>query len=71
MNKSKTKTVWVLTGESESSDHYGPVVFCSKPSQDRIRDLCFEWDGDQSNPDGPGDFGSFVYTTLTRVKLEE
>ena len=31
--------LWVVTGESESSDHYGPLVFSKKPSEERLKKL--------------------------------
>lgn len=62
--------VWVVTAVSESTDNYGPYVFSKKPS-DRMLEHFFrgkcpgEWE-----PDGPGDWGSWLYVTVKRCDTE-
>lgn len=70
---------WILTGTSESGDDYGPDAFHTKPSELDIREWCHHRDGYfnlgydsyedmvAANEGGPGDFGSYVYYTLTEV----
>jgi hypothetical protein len=65
---------WVTTAHSESGDDYGPCSITGsgergRPTDDELRafwrDMCpqeFEDEGD-----GPGDWGSFLFTTLTEV----
>ena len=68
--KTNKATMWVLTGESESSDDYGPLVFSEKPSQEELKRIAFSWDGDEDD-EGPGDFGSFVYLTLDEIIIND
>jgi hypothetical protein len=63
------KKVWVLSGVSESSDHFGPLVFAEKPSEERQKQIAFSWDGNEDE-DGPGDFGSYVYLELEEAVIE-
>lgn len=63
--------VWVVTGESESTDDYGPFVFSRKPSRSMLRKLAFDCDGNENDPSGPGDFGSYTYLTTRQVEVDE
>lgn len=58
------KKVWVVEGNSESSDHY-LAVFKDKPTSEQLKHLAHSWDGipseDENDEDaGPGYAGSFV-----------
>jgi len=63
-----SKTVWVVTGESESGDHYGPDIFNEEPTEAELAEWCHNCDGHfndsdemEDYEDGPGYAGSFVY----------
>ncbi len=62
--------VWVLTGFSSSSDHYGPLVFTRKPSEELLKKIAHYWDGDEDES-GQGDYGSYVDLTLTEVEVNQ
>ena len=62
--------VWVLTGESESSDHYGLYVFSEKPSEELLKKIAFDCDGDD-DADGPGNYGSYVYLNLEEIEVDK
>lgn len=64
--KNKNK-VWVVTGTSESSDHYGPVVFASKPSDKTLKSLCGDWDA--GDWDGPADYDSYVHLEVNQTEV--
>jgi hypothetical protein len=66
MNK---KTVWVVTGHSESGDDFGPLTFHNKPNPSRLKEIAYGWDGTDEE-DGPGDYGSYVYLTVTQTAVE-
>ncbi len=63
------KEVYALTGVSESSDQFGPFVFRKEPTgkekMELIRDRC-DWEEE----DGPGDYGSYTYLTVSKVPIE-
>lgn len=59
--------VWVVTSKSESGDVFPPEVFTKKPSEKILKALAFSQDGDEDNPDGAGDYGSWVHLKVTRV----
>jgi len=63
------KTVWVVSGDSESSDHYGPLVFSDEPSEETYKEIAHSWDGDEDE-DGCGDFGSYVYLQVDEVEVD-
>ena len=62
--------VWVVTGKSESGDDCGPLVFSSQPSQSKLRDIAYDWDGDEER-EGPGDYGSYVHLSVDEVEVDE
>lgn len=68
MDDFQLKTVWIVTGHSESGDDYGPVAFSYKPSDIELEDLACLWDG-KDNEEGPGDYGSFVYLTVKETEI--
>ena len=66
----KKAKIWIITGDSESGDHYGPDTFDHKPTDAEISEWCHNCDGHFGEPDeywepGPGFDGSFVYPTVT------
>lgn len=65
--------VWVVTGTSESGDHYGPFVFRRKPTQAKLKKICKLYCdfGDGDDGDGPGDFGSYTYLTMSSCAVED
>ena len=62
--KTNKKKVWVVTGQSESGDDYGPEVYLEKPSEKILKNLVEGWDAGEW--DGPGYQGSYVH-----LKIEE
>jgi len=54
------KYVYVVTAESESSDHYGSYVYSDDPTDDMLRELAISLDSTEEL-DGPGDYGTYVY----------
>ena len=61
--------VWVVTGESESSDHYGPFVLSKEPTEAKLREICENCDWSEDG-DGPGDFGSYTYLNVTECIVD-
>lgn len=61
--------VWVVVGNSESGDDFGPVVFKDKPTDEKLKELCFNWDGDEKEC-GPGMYGSYVYLDVSCCEVE-
>lgn len=67
---SKTEVVYVVTGFSESSDHYGPRVFSKKPNDTQLSQLAHNWEGDPDG-EGPGFDGSYVDISVFKCVVEE
>jgi hypothetical protein len=61
--------VWVVTGESESGDDYGPYAYQEEPSGDALKKLARSLDY-VDDQEGPGDYGSFVYLSIQKVRIE-
>ena len=66
----KTKTYWIVLGDSESGDHYGPILLSEKPADKLLKKIIHNWEytGDKH---GPGDFGTYVYLTIHEVEINE
>ena len=64
-----TKKIWIVTGVSESTDHYGPLAFSTKPSKSQLSKLAHSWDGDDEKQ-GPGFDGSYVDIDVSCVGVE-
>lgn len=62
-----SKTQWVVTGRSESSDFYGPFIFKKKPTDAQLKKIC---ELDAGDWDGPGKFGSYIYLTLNECQAK-
>jgi len=62
--------VWVVTGVSESADHYGPFLFSDKPTQELLKKIAFFCDGYEEE-EGPGDFGSYTYLDVNETEVDE
>jgi len=60
--------VWLITGVSDSTDHYAKVVG-KKPTDAQLSRLAHLWDGSETK-DGDGFDGSYVYITLTSMPVE-
>lgn len=60
--------VWIVTGESESGDKYGPYVFAKKPTQKQLKQFC-EADNADGEWTGPGNFGSYIYLSVKEHKV--
>jgi len=70
------KKVWVVTGQTESSDAIGPYVFRSEPTENDWRQIA-EWfhEEDCANQDnisecGPGYFGSYSHFQIEEVEVQ-
>jgi len=61
--------VYVVTGDSESSDHYGPLVFSKKPTKKKLSEIAHNWDGDDEKQ-GSGEDGSYVYIEVDCVEVD-
>jgi hypothetical protein len=61
--------IWIVTGDSESSDHYGPLAFSKKPSKKQLKKIAHGWDGTEEE-DGPGYYGSYVYLTVKNIEVD-
>lgn len=62
--------VWVVTGESESGDHYGPWVVSEKPDEQKLRQIASHCDWPEGEDEGPGDFGSYTFLTVFKCELD-
>lgn len=60
--------VWVITGNSESGDHFGPFVYDYEPSEAEKRYL-IKHECDWYDDDGPGDYGAYTYLTVTKTEI--
>lgn len=67
----KLAKVYVVTGDSESGDHYGPVVFSKNPSKKVLSKLANGWDGADDLGPGPGYGGSYVHLNVKLVTIDE
>ena len=65
MTKKSIRTVWIVTGHSESGDDFGPLVFWDKPTESELEEIAYDWDGTDER-DGPGDYGSYVFLTVSK-----
>jgi hypothetical protein len=63
------RKIWVLTGQSESGDSFGPITFQNKPTQKTLRQMAYDWDG-TSEGDGLGDYGSYVFLSLKEIEIQ-
>lgn len=66
------KQIWIVTGESESGDDYGPTPFDHAPNEEELARWAHECDGHFNDPEemkdwenGPGYAGSYVHVTVT------
>ncbi len=66
----KKNEVYVVWGNSESGDNYGPFVFSKKPSKSTMKQIALDCDSTEEL-DGPGDFGSYVYLRCEKVTVDE
>jgi hypothetical protein len=57
--------VWIVTIDSESGDHYAPLVFSTKPSEEFLKQYVrkeFDYEFDEDDLDeGPGTFGGYIH----------
>lgn len=60
------KPVWIITATSESGDDYGPKVYYHEPNEKDKRYFIKKETNEEIDIDGPGDFGSYVYLTITK-----
>lgn len=65
----KKEFIWVVTGESESSDRSGPTAYREKPTDEQLRAFIAET-GEELDCDGPGEFGSYVYLEINKIELK-
>lgn len=71
MSNPKSNTVWVVTGKSESGDHYGPWVLSVEPNKNKLKEICELCDWPDDEEDGPGVFGSYTYLTVTAKVVDK
>ncbi len=64
----KGDKVWVVTGDSESGDHYS-TVFAEAPTEIQLANWCHECDGDEDKC-GPANYGSYVYSYVEQIELQ-
>lgn len=66
--KTDTSKLWVITGNSESSDSVGPFVLDHEPNKEEqikaIKSI-----GEDIGQDGPGLYGSYVYLRVSKVEM--
>jgi len=60
--------IYIVTGNSESGDHYGPMAFYKKPTKKTLSTIAHDWDGDEDKQ-GLGFDGSNVYIEVTCVEV--
>ena len=61
--------IWIVTGESESTDHYGPLAFSKKPTKSQLSKIAHDWDGDEEKQ-GSGFDGSYVDLDVSCVVVD-
>lgn len=66
-SKDKEKEVWVVTGESESGDDYGPKRYNKKPDKEDLKNFITDYTQEDIEIDGPGDFGSYVHLKVEKI----
>lgn len=62
--------VWVVTGNSESGDRYGPFVLSKKPNDKKLKEICKQCDW-PDDTEGPGDFGSYTHLTINKCMVDK
>lgn len=71
-NKVQKQTIFVVTGETESGDKYGPFVFVKKPTDKQLkafwRKYCPE-EFDLSSGEGGGTWGSYLFASVEEVAM--
>lgn len=67
MKKFKSK-FWIITGNSESGDEYGPELYDHEPTRKEKRDF-IESTGEELDCDGPGAFGSYVHLKVKETHV--
>ena len=63
--------VWVCTGRTESGDDIGPHVFNKKPNAKQREAFLRETYQGEWEDDGPGDYGSWIFSSWDEVEVEE
>jgi len=58
--------MWIVTGNSESGDKYGPTKFDHEPTKKELSEWCHSRDGDPDG-NGPGDYGSYIYVEVNKL----
>lgn len=61
--------IWLVLGESESSDKYY-AVFSNKPSEELLEKLANSWDGNEERS-GPASYGSYVWITVKELEIDK
>ena len=61
------KPIWIVRGQSESGDYYGPKRYDHEPSVSDLRNFIKHETPEELDCDGPGDFGSYVYLEVEEI----
>lgn len=68
------KTYWIVTIENDSGDKYRPLLFVRKPTNEKLRKVCkklYPEDFEFEEGEGPGDWGSMLFTELYEETAED
>jgi hypothetical protein len=63
----KLKDVWIIQATSESGDDYGPKKYDHNPTEEDKRNFILNETPEEIDCDGPGNFNSYVYLTVTKL----
>ena len=63
----KENSIWIVTGNSESGDDYGPKKYNHKPTKKDLREFIKTETPEELDCDGPGDFGSYVHLKINKL----
>jgi len=66
------KKMWVVYGNTESSDKIEPILFSTEPSDEILKQIAMDADGltSEDELDGPGDFGTYAFLTKKEIEIE-
>jgi len=64
--------IFVITIKAESGEDYGPYLVKNKPSKEDLEKWLKKKFPDEfdEGEDGPGDFGSYLFTSISEVSIK-